>query len=469
MSHIQRSFFAFKAVIPSFSKVLISARAVLLSLVLLTSSITASVSASAAGIIRDAETENLIRDYGKPIFRAAGLSTQNIAIHIINDKNFNAFVVDGRNMFIHMGAIMQSQTPNQLIGVMAHEAGHIAGGHLSRLRAHAAKAQTLDLMLKILGGALLIAGGAGGNADLGKAGQGIFSGSSYQTFRSVNQYRQTEEYAADQAGLSYLNRTKQSAKGMIETFEYFASQAIGSLKYSDPYVLSHPLPRQRINQLKQKAERSPYYNKKDPPELLLRHNMVRAKLIAFTSGPNYVFNRYGNNDKSLPARYARTIATFRSVGLKAFLPQINQLIAEYPKNPYFHELKGQFLLESGNAKASIAPLKKSIALEPENAIIRIMLAQALSQIPNSNHTNEIIRHLKVALVKETRSAIGYRLMATAYAQKKNIALAELASAQAYFYEGKLKLAKNQAARAKLKLKKGSPHWIQADDITSFQR
>ncbi len=433
----------------------------------LSSSILPTSQSKAAGLIRDSETENLIRDYGLPIFRAAGLSSQNIAIHIINDKSFNAFVVDGRNMFINMGAIMQAQTPNQIIGVMAHEAGHIAGGHLSRLRAHAAKAQTLDIMLKILGGALLIAGGAGGNADLGKVGQGVFTGSSSQTFRSINRYRQTEEYAADQAAFVYLTRTKQSAKGMLETFEYFASQAIGSLKYSDPYVRSHPLPRQRINQLRQKAERSPYFNKKDSPARILRHNMVRAKLFAFTTNPTFVFNRYKTKNQSLPARYARAIATFKSRGIKPFLPKINALLKQHPNNPYFHELKGQFLLESGNAKAAIPSLEKSISLEPRNAIIRLMLAQAMSQIPGKSYTNKIIRHLRKALVKEKRSPIGYRLLATAYAKKNNIAYAELASAQAYFFEGKLGLAKNQANRAKRKLKKGSPQWIQADDITSF--
>lgn len=423
--------------------------------------------AHAIGLIRDSETEALIRDYSRPIMNVAGLSSQNISIHIIGSKSFNAFVVDGRNMFIHMGAIMQSKTPNQLIGVIAHEAGHIAGGHLSRLRAHAAKAQTLDLMLKILGGALLIAGGAGGSKDLGKAGQGILSGGQYQTFRSINRYRQSEEYAADQAAFAYLTRTKQSAKGMIETFEYFASQAIGSLKYSDPYVLSHPLPRQRINQLHDKARRSPFFNKPDSPALLARHDMVRAKLFAFTSAPPYVFNRYPN-DSTRPARYARAIATFRSSGINAFLPKVNALIAEQPNNPYFHELKGQFLLEAGKARQAIPALEKAVKLAPREALIRIMLAQALSQIGGANHANAIIRHLKIALVREPRSAIGNRLLANAYARQNKIAQAELASAKAYFYEGKLSLAKNQAARAKLKLKRGSPEWIQADDILTFR-
>lgn len=424
--------------------------------------------ASAVGLIRDSETEELIRDYARPIMNAAGLASQNIQIHIIGSKSFNAFVVDGRNMFIHMGAIMQAQTPNQLIGVIAHEAGHIAGGHLSRLRAHAAKAQTLDLMLKILGGALLVAGAAGGGGkDLGKAGQGIFSSSSMHTMRSINRYRQSEEYAADQAAFNYLTRTRQSAKGMLETFEYFASQAIGSLKYSDPYVLSHPLPRQRINQLHDRARRSPYFNKKDSPALQLRHEMVRAKLVAFTSAPNFVFNRYPKPD-SRPARYAIAIASFRAGGLKSFLPKINALIAEQPDNPYFYELKGQFLLEAGKAREAIPPLTRAVKLAPRQPLIRIMLAQAMSQINGQKNAAEIIRHLKIALSIEARSAIGNRLLANAYAQRRQIAEAELASARAYFYEGKLSLAKNQAARAKKKMKRGSPGWIQADDILTFR-
>lgn len=424
-------------------------------------------SAKAIGLIRDAETEQLMRDYAKPVLAAAGLGTQNIAIHILSAKSFNAFVVDGRKIFIHMGAITYAETPNQLIGVLAHEAGHIAGGHLSKLRAHVARAQTLDLALKILGGALLIAGGVGGGADLGEAGQGVFLGSSYQTMRSINQYRQNEEYAADQAAFAYLTRTKQSAKGMIETFEFFANQAIGSPKYSDPYVLSHPLPLERIDQLRARASRSPYYNKKDNPNLQRRHDMVRAKLLAFTSQPAFVFNRYQRKDTSLPARYARAIATYRSSGIRAFLPQINALIAEQPNNPYFHELKGQFLLETGKIEASIPPLKKAVALAPNEALIRIMLAQALSQSSKPGVVDQTIKHLRKALVKENQSAIGYRLLATAYAKKKRIADAELASAQAYFYEGRLKLAKSQAKRAQLKLKRGSPGWIRAEDIVRF--
>lgn len=457
---------ALKKTVYAFSKIFLLASFVMVTLALSLMSLPGK--AQAVGLIRDTETENLIRDYSRPIFNAAGLSTQNIAIHIIGSKSFNAFVVDGRNMFIHMGAVMQSATPNQLIGVMAHEAGHIAGGHLSRLRAHAAKAQTLDLMLKILGGALLIAGGAGAGKDLGKAGQGIFSGSSYQTFRSMNRYRQSEEYAADQAGFSYLTRTKQSAKGMLETFEYFASQAIGTLKYADPYVRSHPLPRQRINQLRRKAEGSRYFNKKDPPALQHRHDMVRAKLVAFTTAPAIVFNKYPKGDTQ-PARYARAIASFRASGLKGFLPRINALIKEEPNNPYFHELKGQFLLEAGKGKLAVAPLQRAVKLLPRSGLIRIMLAQALSQNPGKANSNAIIRHLKIALVQENRSSIGYRLMATAYAKKNNIAQAELASARAYFYEGRMDLARNQALRAKKKLKRGSPGWIQADDIVAFQR
>ena len=426
----------------------------------------------AAGLIRDSEAENLIRDYSRPIFQAAGLTAQNIQIHLLNSRSFNAFVVDGQNMFIHVGAIMNAKTPNQIIGVIAHETGHIAGGHLARLRAHASKAQTLDLMLKILGLGLAVVGGAsGGGGNVGKVGQAIAGGSSYATQRSINVYRQTEEFAADQAGLTYLHRTKQSGRGMLETFEYFANQSLGSLKYVDPYLLSHPLPRARISQLRTLARRSPYFTHNDKPVLQLRHQMVRAKLEAFLTNPQSVFNRYPRSDQTLPARYARAIASYRQSGVKSFLPAINALIKEHPKNPYFYEIKGQFLFETGHASAAIPPLRQSIALAPREGLIRIMLAQALLSLSNKTNNkatiNEAINHLRKALVKEKRSALGYRLLANAYGKRREIASAELASAHAYFYEGKLKLAKLQAKRAKKKFKRGSPNWIKADDIIQF--
>lgn len=440
-----------------------------LALTLMLCVLTAARPALAAGMIRDAEIEGLIRDYATPILRAAGLGRQNIKIHLVNDNSFNAFVVDGQNMFMHVGALLRSDTPNQVIGVLAHETGHIAGGHLSRLRQVVSQARSATLMLRILGIAAIAAGAAtGAGSDAGKAGAAILFGGESMAMRSILAYQRAEESAADQAAVSYLNATKQSAKGMLDTFAYFADQGLASVRYVDPYIQSHPMPQQRIAQLRDLARKSPYFDKRDPPELQARHDMMRAKISGFLENPQTVFNKYPKSMQTLPARYARTIALYRQSGLPSFLPQIDALLAEQPDNPYFLEVKGQFLFKSGKPKEAIAPLRRAVSLAPDEGLIRILLAQSLLAEGSNATLDEAIDHLRRALVQENTSATGFRQLANAYARKRQVADAELASAHAYLYEGNLKLAKQQADRARAKFKRGSPSWIKADDIVSFK-
>jgi len=427
-----------------------------------------SNAALAGGLIRDAETEKLIRDYAKPIFKVAGLSSHNIKIHVIANMSFNAFVVDGQNMFIHVGAIVNSKTPNQLIGVIAHETGHITGGHLARFRSQLKKARSASLMLQILSIAAMVGGAATGNS-LGQAGGAALQGGQNMLRRSILAYRRVEESSADRAGVSFLNATRQSARGMLQTFEYFANQGIASLSSANPYLQSHPMPRQRISQLSDLAHRSPYFRKKDPVELQRRHEMVKAKLLGFLDSPRTVFNLYPRSNKSFYAQYARAIASYRQSGLRSFLPKINHMIRQKPDNPYLYELKGQFLFEGGRTREAVIPLRKAVSLAPGEALIRILLAQSLLASNDDMLVDEALRHLRKAMVKEDKNATGYRQMAMAYARKKKISRAELASAQAYFYEGRLKLAKQQAKRAQRKFKNGSAQWILADDILKYRR
>lgn len=426
--------------------------------------------AEARGLIRDAETEALIREYARPIFKVAGLSSQGIKIHLINDQSFNAFVVDGQNMFIHVGALAQSKTPNQLIGVIAHETGHIAGGHLARLRKQISRARSGMLMLQALAIAAIATGaatGTGGN-DLGEAGAALLYGSQSVVQRSILAYRRAEESSADLAAVRYLNATKQSIGGMLETFEYFADQGLASLRYVDPYVQSHPMPRQRIAQLRELARSSPYAHKKDVLKLQLRHDMVRAKLDGFLNSPATVFNKYPKTDQRLPARYARAIARYKEGNLRAAITAIDGLIAVQPKNSFLWELKGQFLYEKGKSAEAVAPLRKAVALNPRSGLIRIMLAQALLSTKNARHVDETIKHLRKAIGSERTSPEGYRVLANAYGRKGMIAEAQLASAHRYLYSGKVPLAKQQAKRAKKGLRRGSVGWRQADDIIVFQ-
>lgn len=431
--------------------------------------ITQTGGAFAIGLIRDSEIEDLISEYATPIFRAAGIASQNVRIHIVSDQAFNAFVIDGQNMFVHVGAIMKSDTPNQLIGVLAHEAGHIAGGHMARLRVQIARMQSAALIMNILGIGAMIGGAVGGGGnDVGEAGAAVLYGGSALIGRSLLSYRRVEESSADQAAVSYLNQTKQSANGMLQTFRYFADQSLGSAVAIDPYIQSHPVPQDRIAQLRDLAERSPYFNAKDSPELQFRHDLVRAKLIGFMNknNPQAVIRKYPEKDQSLPARYARAISRYFSGGAKTAVRDIEGLIAEQPNNAYFHELKGQFLLESGDVAPAIEPLRKAVSLSPNAGLMRVMLAQAQIASNNPSMLNEAVANLKRALAKEKQSVLGYRQLAVAYARQNKIAEADLASAQAFLFEGNADYAKIHAERSLRSFPEGSPSWIVANDVIS---
>jgi predicted Zn-dependent protease len=441
-------------------------------------SFVSATTADAAGMIRDAETESLIRIYAKPIFTAAGLGSQGIRIHIVNDKHFNAFVVDGHNMFMHAGTLMESENPNQVIGVIAHESGHITGGHLARLRTQVSRAKSAALMLQILGLAAMVGGAFAGAPGIGQAGMGVAYGGTDAAMRTLLAYRQDEESSADQAAITFLNATKQSGRGMLESFQVLGAKLIG-VQGINPYLQSHPLPQQRIVQLRELVTTSPYYDNIDPPELQFRHDLMKAKLFGFLDEPKSVFHRYPESDQSLAAMYARAIATYRQSGMKVAQPQIDALITAKPDWPYFYELKGQFLFESGNPAAAVAPLREAVRINPDEPLIRIMLAQALLGSSNPKVVDEAITNLRTALVREDSSAMGYRQLAAAFARKAEsvkaagakkqyMAQAELASAEAYFYEGQLRLAKMQAKRAKAGLIDGTPNWIRADDILAFE-
>ncbi len=423
--------------------------------------------AERGGLIRDAETESLVRSYARPILKSAGLAGQNIQIHLVNNSSFNAFVIDGQNMFLHVGAITQSKTPNQLIGVIAHETGHITGGHLARLRSQAKRAQSASMMLQVLGLAAMIGSAfAGGGNGLGEAGRGLMA-SPGLVRRHILAGRRIEEASADQAAMTFLNRTHQSGRGMLQTFEFFADQGLAGSQFVDPYVLSHPMPQNRIANLRSWVKKSAYYKKADPKQLQHRHDLVKAKLIAYTTAPRNTFRKYPRNNTSTPALYAQAIASYKQSGLKAFLPAIGKVIAREPKNPYFYEIKGEFLFKSGLPHDAIPALRKALRLAPKADLIRITLAQSLIATGKKSKMREAITLLNKALVKEKQATNGYRQLAIAYGRTNNIPKAELASAQAYFFEGRLSDAKRHARKAKKLFKRGTSHWIRADDIVSF--
>jgi predicted Zn-dependent protease len=414
-------------------------------------------------IIRDAEIEQLLRDYAAPVLRAAGLGKQNIRIVIINDRNFNAFVMDGRHIFINAGALLDAKTPNEVIGVFAHETGHLAGGHLSRMRERLAAAQTQSIiaMLAGIGAAIATAHSAGGGT-----GMGAILGPQEAIRRSLLSYVRSQEDQADHAAVKFLNATGQSPKGMYDTFKRMSNELMFAAQHVDPYVQTHPMPADRVAALEVLAKASPYWNKTDSAELQQRHDLMRAKLYGFLDRADTIARRYPLNDHSLAARYARAIATYRRSDLKRALVEIDGLIQAQPGNPYFHELKGQALLESGRAADAVAPLRRAVQLAPSPGLIQIMLAQALISGGDAKQADEAVHVLRTAIVHEPEASNAYAQLAMAYGKKGDLAHADLASAEAAFYRGDFPAATMLATRAKTKLPVGSPAWVRADDIVA---
>jgi predicted Zn-dependent protease len=419
-------------------------------------------------IIRDTEIENLLRDYARPLFRVAGVGGTQTNVIIVNDRGFNAFVANGRRMFINAGAILDSKTPNELIGVMAHETGHIAGGHLARLREAIERAQVIAALGMIVGAAGVAAGATMGRgaSGVGQAAPGVLMAGPHIAMRSLLSYQRGEEAAADRAAINYLNATGQSARGMVETFRRLQSQTMFEARRADPYAISHPIPADRVAIIEPLAKASPHYGKADPPALVHRHDLARAKLAGFLERQDAITRRFPPSDNSLPARYARTIQMFRFGDRNRAAGMADDLIRSQPGNPYFHEIRGQILLETGQPAAALPSLRRAVSLAPNAGLIRIMLGHALVASGNPAVLDEAIRELRLALQREPEAADGYRQLAIAYGRKNDRGQADLSAAQASLHEGDLNTARGLARRAQGSLPTGSPGWLRAEDIVN---
>ncbi|EJF88737.1 M48 family metalloprotease [Bartonella tamiae] len=415
-------------------------------------------------IVRDAEIEQLLADYTAPIFKAAGVNANNIQIIIVNDKSFNAFV-DGQRIFVNIGAIMQSETPNEIIGVIAHETGHLANGHQHRLREQLKRAQTMAVIGLLLGVGAGVAGASTGNSAAAGAAGGIASGSSEIAMRTLLNYQRSEESAADRAAVNYLNKSGQSTKGMLTTFERFSNALALSGSRVDPYRISHPLPRERIAALETLAKKSPYFDKKDPPELQLRHDMARAKIAANTGNFVELRRMFSKNPRGLAARYGEAILAVGNSAPKAARLKVDALVKEQPNNPFFHELLGDVFIKANDPVAAANAYKRAAELDPQaSSLLRVSYGRALLLTNNAQNLSLAIKEIKNGLSKEPEFSAAYRYLAMAYGREGKIGLADLATADMHYYNGNRMQARIFATRAQQKLKYGSSDWLRAQDI-----
>ncbi|MFD2237716.1 M48 family metalloprotease [Aureimonas populi] len=415
-------------------------------------------------VVRDAEIEALIRDYAAPLLQAAGLSASRVEIILVNDLNFNAFVA-GRRIFINTGTILQSETPNETIGVIAHEIGHLAGGHQERLRDQIARAQTIAIVAGLLGAGVAAAGAASGSGAAASAGAGVMTSGGGIAQRGLFAYQRSEETTADRSALTYLERTGQSPRGLLESFEGLARSNLLSGVRSDRYLTSHPAPQDRIGFLQTAARASPHFDRKDPAERQLRHDLARAKIAAYNGGAGLVRQTFGRDLQSLAPRYGDAIATHLSGSPAQALQKVDGLIAAAPRNAYFHEVRGEILMGSGRSAEAAAAFSRAAELDPSNSgIIRAAIGQALVTGRDPAKMPEAIAQIRRGLQSEPNNAMAHRFLAMAYGVSGNVGAAELATAEGYWHAGRFRDAKVFAARAQGKFRPGTAEWQRADDI-----
>lgn len=447
-----------------------TARRALAALTAATLSLALALPAQAQGrvaVVRDAEIETLLKDYATPVLKAAGLKASRVQIVLVNDPSFNAFV-DGQRIFINTGALTAASVPNEIIGVIAHEAGHLAGGHQQRLREQIAAARTLAIVGSLLGAGAIAAGSIAGSSGGAQAGGALITATPSLVQRNLLSYRRSEEMNADQAAARFLNATGQSMQGMLTTFERFSRSLSLSGVQVDQYQISHPLPRERIALLEELARKSKYFGVNDPQKLNDRHQLMRAKIAAYAGGAAAVVRLFSKDRGSLAARYGDAIATDLSGNSAASLKKLDALVREQPGNPYFHEFRGEVLIKLRKTDEAIKAFAKAVKLDrSKSPLIRARLGFALVASGNPGNRKRAIEELRTALQGEPDIYSAYWSLSQAYGQAGDIGNAELVMAEGNFRAGNTKDAKVFAARALQKLPKGSPGATRANDILTI--
>ena len=419
-----------------------------------------STQSSAQGLrlIRDTEIENTIRVYTAPLFRAAGIDASSVQIYLVNDQRLNAFVAGGMRIFIHTGLLQTAKTPGQVIGVLAHEIGHISGGHLARLQEGLKAATAQSIIATILGGAAAAAAGRGDGI-----GAAVIGGASIGQ-RSLLSYTRGMEQAADQAGVRFLDASGQSSRGLLEFMETLRAQEGIYGVGQDPYLRSHPLTADRIRFIRNHVETSRLSDVPDPPELVAAHKRMRGKLNGYLDAPTSTFQRYEATDQAVEAKYARSIAYMKANETNKALAIVDGLIKQSPKDPFFIELRGDILRDAARTREAMKTYEEAVALLPWSALIRISLAQTQLELNDPAMLKATIVNIKEAIRYEPQVPRAWRQLATAYGRMDKLGLASHALAEEAMLKGDIRGAIRHAKRAMQVLPNGSAEWIRSQDL-----
>lgn len=418
--------------------------------------------ASAQSVLRDSETEMLFGDLSKPLIVAAGLDPKSTNVALLNDPEINAFVATGQTVYIQSGLLVSADNVNQLQGVIAHELGHVAGGHAIRLASGNKEATGIRLATLVLG-ALAIAAGAG------EAGMGIMMAGQRAAIGRFLAFSRTQESSADSAGAKYLSAAGISGKGSIEFFKRLQNQEYRlAVAETESYDRTHPISSERMQALRQVYEKDPAWNRPSDPALEARFQRVKAKLIGFVDAKRAIA-KYPESDQSVPGHYARAYAYHLGAYPEKALSEADALLKGDPHDPYFLELRGQILLESGKPAEAIAPLREAVGRANDQPLIAAMLGHALISTENPKNFAEAKKVLKEAVNRDNQNPFAWYQLGIIYDREGDQPRAALATAERNNLEGEPKLALASAQRALKGIPQGTPDYLRARDIAMVSR
>jgi predicted Zn-dependent protease len=419
--------------------------------------------AMAQSILRDAETEAWFKDIARPIVAAAGLRPENVQIVLLQDNSINAFVAGGQVVYIHSGLILAADNTNQVQGVIAHELGHITGGHSIRM-GEGAKVATGIMLLSLLLGAAAMAAGSG------DAGAGIMAAGQQAAMGKFLAFSRTQESSADQAGVTFLSKAGISGRGSLEFFKKIQNQEYRyAIPQDDAYARTHPLTQERIAGLEHSYKADPAWDHKTDPALDARFQRIKAKLAGFVGDPRQTLVLYPESNKSEPARYARAYAWHKSAYPDKAMAEVDTLVAAHPTDPYYLELKGQILLESGHPNEALESLRRAVGSAPDQPLISSLLGHALIATENPRNFDEAKKVLRAAIGRDNSNPFAWYQLGIVYDREGDQGRAALATAERYNLEGQAKLALVNAELAMGSIPSGTADWLRAQDIAMVSR
>ncbi|WP_240344835.1 M48 family metalloprotease [Novosphingobium sp. THN1] len=423
--------------------------------------------AAAQSVLRDAETEALFRDASAPIFKAAGFNPNAIDLVLLNDGSINAFVAGGQAIYIHSGLISAADNVNELQGVIAHELGHITGGHIIRYNEGLKPATGITVLSLLLGGLAA----AAGSPD---AALGVFMAGQQAALGKFLAFSRAQESSADAAGAKFLSDAGISGRGSIEFFKKLQNQEFrygynASKNPDAEFYSTHPMTSDRLTTLQDVYEKDPAWNTPPPAELQARFQRVKAKLNGYLAEPQDTLRAYPDYMTDIPARYARAYAFHKEAYVDKALAETRALIASDPDNPYFLELEGQILLESGRPADALPPLRKATQLTGNEPLIATTFGHALIATEDKDNFAEAEKVLKTSASRDRDNPFTWYQLGVVYEAKGDIPRARLASAEQQLMNMQLAEAVRSAEAAEAALPKGTPDWLRAQDIAMSAR